>query len=202
MKLSDSKCITECGYLRSHQGLAPGQPLLLVVGGRGGVIRKGRLSLLRRPSLPLWGGFSFLLLSNAGRGNFLRFPPVFVDGICLTILGRRVIMALRRRPFLVPAAAFLDLSASPDGAAFFFFFFSPLRGRSAPHRLRTRRPVQPCTGDPSWSPWPSFRPSSLAPCKAPELASPSGARLLDLPAAEPDSRSAPPSPPTPVWSAW
>ena len=74
--------------------------------------------------------------------------------------------------------------------------FPRLRGKSAPQSHRTVSPMTPGVGNSFEFPWPSW--SSLAPCKEPESASPSGERLLGLRAKEPDSRSVQPSPASPI----
>ena len=108
---------TECRYLRSCQGLPPGQPLLLAIGGYGGVIRKGLFSLLGRPSLPLRGGFPLLLPPSAGRRSFLVFPPASTGGICLVLSGRQGYNGLAPGTLLGPLARLLRPPSSPDGAS-------------------------------------------------------------------------------------
>ena len=108
---------------------------------------------------------------------------------------------------------FLDPLASPDGAA--FLFLSPPVGggelssssssfswEECASVFWTMSPIQPCAGDLSWSPRPSSWPSSPAPHRAPEPASPLREPSLDLRAVGPDNRFAPLSLPSPVKMAW
>ena len=53
-------------YLRSPQGLGPGQPLVFAYVGGGGVVRKESPSLLGPSGLPSWGGLPFLVSPVGG----------------------------------------------------------------------------------------------------------------------------------------
>ena len=60
----------ESGHLRSRQGLGPQGPLLFVVVGVGGVVRRKGPSLLGPSGLPSWGGLPFLLSPAGGEASF------------------------------------------------------------------------------------------------------------------------------------
>ena len=107
----------ECEYLRSHQGLLPGQPPLLAIGGGGGVLRKGRLSLLGRPSLPLRGGLPLFLPPIWGGGVSSCFPPPLWEESASSSSDDEGMTALRWGPLLVPWSALLGPPSFPDGAA-------------------------------------------------------------------------------------
>ena len=61
------------GYLRLRQGLIPGQPLVVVVGGGCGVVRKEGPSLFGPFGRPSRGGLPFLVSPGWGE-NFPLLP--------------------------------------------------------------------------------------------------------------------------------
>ena len=76
------------GYLRLHQGLVPGQPLLVIVGGCCGVVRREGPPFLGPYGLPGWGGLPFLLPLGLGERGFLFLLLVAVGGVRLGVFGR------------------------------------------------------------------------------------------------------------------
>ena len=79
--------IRESGYSRARQGLGPGWPLLSVVFGVGGVVRKKGLPLLGPSGLPSWGGLPFLSSPRwRGRGFFFLLL-IFPGGVHLGFVG-------------------------------------------------------------------------------------------------------------------
>ena len=105
-------------------------------------------------------------------------------------------------PFGLPRWGGLPFLVSRAGGENFPLPPPCFHGRRAPRCYRTMSSIRPCTGDLSWSPRPSSWPSSPAPHRAPEPASPLGEHPLDLRAGGLDNRSAPLSLPSPVKMAW
>ena len=136
--------------------------------------------------------------------GYLRLRQGLVPGQPLLVTKRGRRGAVRKEspsllgPFGLPRWGGLPFPVSPGWGENFPLPPPRFRGRSAPRCFRTMSQISPCAGDPSWSLWPSSWPSSPAPHKAPEPASPLGEHLLDLRAGEPDNRSAPLSLPSPV----
>ena len=94
-------------YLRLRQGLIPGQPLVVAVGGGCGVVRKEGPSLLGPFGRPSRGGFPFLVSPDWG-GELSTSSSSFSWEECASVFSDdESDMTLRRRPFLVPVAFFL-----------------------------------------------------------------------------------------------
>ena len=97
------------GYLRLRQGLVPGQPLLVVVGGCGGVVWREGPSLLGPFSLPGMGGLPFILPLRLGERVFLFLLLVVGGGGSLVVFGRPVLSALAARATFGPLGLLLGL---------------------------------------------------------------------------------------------
>ena len=95
------------GYLRLRQGLIPGQPLVVAVGGGGGVVRKEGPSLLGPFSRPSQGGLPFIVSPGWG-GELSSSSSLFSWEECASEFSDdESDITLRRRPFRVPVAFFL-----------------------------------------------------------------------------------------------
>ena len=137
----------------------------------------------------LWYPNTYGLPRGLALGNHSSSP----SSAAVELSGRRVL------PFLDPSAPQLgrpSFSCLPQLKGGHLLLPPHLRGRSVRQSHRTMSPITPGVGNSFGFPWPSW--SSLAPCKEPESASPSGERLLGLRAKELDSRSVRPFPASPV----
>ena len=94
------------GYLRLRQGLVPGQPFVVTIGGRRGAVREEGPSLLGPFGLLSWGGLPFLVSPGWG-GELSSSSSLSWEECASEFSDDESDITLRRRPFRVPVAFFL-----------------------------------------------------------------------------------------------